>query len=63
MLTNVLPIFDDVKILRKEHAHRYHAESYDVEVMDRISLDNSLFLAKRSIDDLFRDLLEEKKRF
>ena len=31
--------------------------------MDSKSLDDSLFLAKRSIDDFFRDLLEEKRGF
>ena len=63
IITNVLPFFDDAKILRKEHAHRYHAETYDVKVINRISLDDSLFLAKRSINDLFRYLLEEKRGF
>ena len=31
--------------------------------MDTKSLDDSLFLAKRSINDFFKDLLEEKKGF
>ena len=31
--------------------------------MDSKSLDDSLFLAKRSINDFFKDLLEEKKGF
>ena len=31
--------------------------------MDSKSLDDSLFLAKRSIKDLFKDLLEEKRGF
>ena len=31
--------------------------------MDSKSLDDSLFLAKRSINDFFRDLLEEKRGF
>ena len=31
--------------------------------MDTKSLDDSLFSAKRSIIDLFRDLLEEKRGF
>ena len=31
--------------------------------MDSKSLDDSLFLAKRSINDFFRDLLEQKRGF
>ena len=60
---NTLPFYDTVGILRREHAHRYCAETYDVEVMDTKSLDDSLFLAKRSINDLFKDLLREKRGF
>ena len=58
----MLPFFD-VEIFRREDAHKYYAETYDVEVTDNKSLDNPLFLAKRSINDLFRDLLKEKRGF
>ena len=34
-----------------------------LEVTDRISLNDSLFLAKSSIIDLFKDLLQEKRGF
>ena len=37
-------------------------QTYDVEVMDSKNLYDSLFLAKKSINDFFRDLLKEKKR-
>ena len=50
-------------MIRREHAHKYYAETYDVEVIDNKSLDGSLFLAKRSINDLLRDLLREKRGF
>ena len=63
ILENILPFYDTVGILRREHAHRYCAETYDVEVMDTKSLDGPLFLAKRSINDLFKDLLREKRGF
>ena len=63
ILQNVLPFFDSVGISRREHAHKYYAETYDVEVIDNKSLDDSLFLAKKSINDLFRDLLREKRGF
>ena len=32
-------------------------------IIDNRSLDDSLFLAKRSLNDFFRDLLKEKKGF
>ena len=61
ILSNVLPFFDDVGSSRRERLRRY-AETY-VKVMDTKSLYDSLFLAKRSINDFFKDLLEEKRGF
>ena len=61
ILSNVLPFFDDVRISRRERALRGYAETYNVKLMDTKSLDDSLFLIKRSINDFFRDLLEEKR--
>ena len=63
ILQNILPLYDSVGISRREHAHKYYAETCDVEVIDNTSLDDPLFLAKRSINNLFRDLLREKRGF
>ena len=63
ILSNMLTFYDIVRISRRQHAHKGYAETYDVEVTDNTSLDDSLFLAKRSINDLFRDLLREKRGF
>ena len=63
ILSNILPFHDIVGISRRQHAHKGYAEAYDVDVIDNTSLDDSLFLAKRSINDLFRDLLREKRGF
>ena len=63
ILSNVAPFFDDVLISRRERALRGYAENYNVEIMDTKSLDDSLFLAKRSINDFLRYLLEEKRGF
>ena len=63
ILSNILPFFDTVGIGKKEHAHTGYAETYNVEVMDNKRLDDSLFLAKRSIKELFKDLLKEKRGF
>ena len=61
MLSNIPPFFDSAGILTKEHAFRNYAGTYNVKVMDPKSLANSLFSAKRSINDFFKDLVEEKK--
>ena len=63
VLSNIVSFYDDVGISRREHAHKGYAEAYDVEVIDNTSLDDSLFLAKRSINDLFKDLLRKKRGF
>ena len=61
-LENVLSLYDSVRISLRKHAHKYYAAIYDVEVIANKSLDDSLFLAKRSINDLFRDLLRDRRR-
>ena len=63
ILENILPFYDSVGILRREHTHRYCAETYNVEFIDNKNLDDSLFLAKSSINNLFTDLLREKRGF
>ena len=63
ILENVLPLYDSVGISLREYTHKYNAATYGVEVIDNKSLDDSLFLAKKSFNDLLRDLLEEKGGF
>ena len=60
---NILPFYDIVGISKRERAFSGYAETYNVEVTDRISLDDSLFLVKRSINDFLKDLLREKSGF
>ena len=59
ILQNILPFCDSVGISKRERSHKGYAETYDVEVIDNKSLDDSLFLAKSSINDL----LQEKRGF
>ena len=54
-------MYDTVRISRVERAFKGYIETYNVEVADRISLSDSLFLAKSSIVDLFKDLLQNKR--
>ena len=63
ILSNILPFFDSAGISRRQYAFRNYAGTYEVEVMDSKSLDDSLFLAKRSIIDFFKELLEERREF
>ena len=63
ILKNILPYYETVGISRKQHVFRNYAEAYEVEVVDRISLGDSLFWAKSSIIDFFKDLLQEKRGF
>ena len=63
ILSNILPFFDTVGIIRREHAHKGYAETYNVEVMDNRSLNDSFFLAKKSIKYFFKELLREKRGF
>ena len=47
ILHNILPFYDSVGISKKERAFRGYAETYYVEVADRISLSDSLFFSKK----------------
>ena len=52
-----------VGISRRERSFIGYIETYSVEVVDKISLSDSLFLAKSCIVDLFKDLSQEEKVF
>ena len=63
ILKYILPFYDTVRISRRERAYKRYMETYNVEVVDKISLSDSLFLVKSKIVDLFKDLLKEKRDF
>ena len=46
VLRNILPFFDTVRTEKRKAACRIYAETYNVEVTDNRSLNESLFLAK-----------------
>ena len=48
----VLPFYDDVRILRKRRAFKNYAETYEVETIDNKSLSGLLFLSKSSIKNI-----------
>ena len=51
ILENVLPLYDSVVISRREHAHKYYAETYNVKITDNKSLDDF-----DRIEDLYIDI-------
>ena len=53
ILRNILPLYDSVGISKRERAFKNYTETYEVEVVDRISLSDSLHLAKSSVIDFF----------
>ena len=57
----VLPFYDDVRILRKRRAFKNYAETYEVETIDNKSLSGLLFLSKSSIKNLLMIYLEKKE--
>ena len=56
-------MYDRVQILRKHRAFRNYAETYNVEIGNRKNWSGLLCLAKSSIADLFKDLLQENEGF
>ena len=59
----VLPFYDSVVITKKERAFKNYVSTYSVEIMDRESLMDTLDLSRTSINELFTDLLREKRGF
>ena len=51
ILQNTLPLYDSVVISRREHAHKYYAETYNVKITDNKSLDDF-----DRIEDLYIDI-------
>ena len=59
----MLPFYDVINVLRKARAFKKYAETYEVEIINSKSLNDSLSVSKDSIKNLFDELLREKKGF
>ena len=59
----MLPFYDIINVLRKARAFKKYAETYEVEIINSKSLNDSLSVSKDSIKNLFDELLREKKGF
>ena len=62
-LLQVLPFYDSVGITKKHRAFRNYVSTYSLEIMDRESLMDILDLRRISINELFTDLLRERRGF
>ena len=58
-----LPFYEELDIIKTNHAFRGYAMSYKVEIVQRKDPINQLETSKSSIKDLFSDLLDETKGF
>ena len=58
-----LPFYEELDIIKTNHAFRGYAMSYKVEIVQRKDPINKLETSKSSIKDLFSDLLDETKGF
>ena len=58
-----LPFYEELDIIKTNHAFRGYAMSYKVEIVEQKDPINQLETSKSSIKDLFSDLLDETKGF
>ena len=58
-----LPFYDDINISRKERTFRTYVETYKVEIINNKVLSDSLSVSQNSINNLFDELLREKRGF
>ena len=58
-----LLFYDQLNIIKADHAFKGYARSYKVEIVDKKDLIVQLEASKSSIKDFFNDLLNETKGF
>ena len=57
------PFYEELSIIKTNHAFRRYEESFKVEIIERKDPVNQLEASKSSIKDLTSDLLNEAKGF
>ena len=62
-LLSELPFYEELNIIKTNHAFRRYAMSYKVEIVEKKDPLIQLEASKTSIKDLFKDLLDETKGF
>ena len=62
-LLSELPFYEELNVIKTNHAFRGYAMSYKVEIIEKKDPIKQLEASKSSIKDLFSDLLNETKSF
>ena len=62
-LLSELPFYEELNIVKANHAIRGYAMSYRIEIIEKKDPIKKLKATKSSIKDLFSDLLDEAKGF
>ena len=62
-LLQELPFYDELSVVKNSNAFSGYARSYKVEIVDKKDPLVQLEVSKSSIEDLFKDLLNEIKGF
>ena len=62
-MVSELPLYDELNVIKTNHAFRGYAMSYKVEIIEKKDPIKQLEASKSSIKDLFSDLLNETKGF
>ena len=62
-LLQKLPFYDELNVVKSSNAFSRYARSYKVEIVDQKDPLVQLQSSKSSIEDLFKDLLDEMKGF
>ena len=62
-LFSELPFYEELNVIKTNHAFRGYAMSYKVEIIEKKDPIKQLEASKSSIKDLFSDLLNETKGF
>ena len=62
-LISKLPFYEEMNVIKTDHAFRGYAISYKVELVEKIDPIKQLEASKSSIKGLFSDLLSETKGF
>ena len=62
-LLSELPFYEELNVIKTDHAFRGYAMSYKVKMGEKKDPANQLEAGKTSIKDLFKDLSDETKGF
>ena len=56
-----LPGYNELNIVKPSKAYKEHARSYSIEIINSKDVSIQLIISKSSIEDFFKDLLNEIK--